>query len=369
MLPLNTIPDYPPQPDHAVEAAARDVPAALQDMPNERGPGVADPGHGQRIVPAQRLVEELTGRGHTRGAAAWAVHRLVERGLLLAEGWPGVGHPVAPGGRPLPYDRLLVRSCAALWQWWRDDVLAAAGPQFTEADFERALTALDLALQDYAWAPGDNYLKTDSLLSVLHQRGITLALAAELCRRLIGLKVFTPWSRTIPAGTRYEPGYPGPVVRSEPETTHCQVTTRERWYAYLASHKRGSAASGPGPGPTPPAPASSAAKEEAPGQPAGGAGRGTSIGTDSLPRSPSGPGTPFLLTELQERVLQALDAKALTLDALVLKLHVDRSTLHKSGIKELMKRGLLANNRRAGGYYRPDAPPPKYAEVLGKKPG
>jgi hypothetical protein len=74
----------------------------------------------------------------------------------------------------------------------------------------------------------------------------------------------------------------------------------------------------------------------------------------------------FIPSELQERILEVLDQKALTLDTLVLKLQVDRSTLHRNGIKELMQRGLICNHRRVGGYYRPDAPPPQYADKLGK---
>ena len=77
---------------------------------------------------------------------------------------------------------------------------------------------------------------------------------------------------------------------------------------------------------------------------------------------------PFIPSDLQERILEVLQQKALTLDALAVKLDVDRSALYRDGIKELMQRGLIANNRRVGGYYRPDAPPPKYAEQLGRKP-
>ncbi len=84
------------------------------------------------------------------------------------------------------------------------------------------------------------------------------------------------------------------------------------------------------------------------------------------PSSPANE-TPFIPSELQQSILEALDQKALTLDALVAKLSVDRSTLHRNGIKELSQRGLIHNNRRVGGYYRPDAPPPKYADLLGKK--
>lgn len=77
----------------------------------------------------------------------------------------------------------------------------------------------------------------------------------------------------------------------------------------------------------------------------------------------------FIPSELQQRILEVLQHKALTLDALTAKLEIDRSNLHRDGIKELKRRGLIDNNRRAGGYYRPDAPPLKYAEQLGKKPG
>jgi hypothetical protein len=75
----------------------------------------------------------------------------------------------------------------------------------------------------------------------------------------------------------------------------------------------------------------------------------------------------FIPSELQERILEALNQKALTLDALVLKLHVDRSSLYRNGIKELMQRRVIANDRRVGGYYRHDAPPPKYADQLRRR--
>jgi len=77
---------------------------------------------------------------------------------------------------------------------------------------------------------------------------------------------------------------------------------------------------------------------------------------------------PFIPNELQERILAALDQKALTLDALVIKLKVDRKTLCTYGLNELKAHGLVHNNQRVGGYYRPDAPPPKYAKALSNKP-
>jgi predicted transcriptional regulator len=69
-------------------------------------------------------------------------------------------------------------------------------------------------------------------------------------------------------------------------------------------------------------------------------------------------------TELQERILKALEEKALTLDALAEQLQVERSQLYRDGIKELKEHGRIKNHRRIGGYYRRDRPPPKYAELL-----
>jgi hypothetical protein len=78
---------------------------------------------------------------------------------------------------------------------------------------------------------------------------------------------------------------------------------------------------------------------------------------------------PYIPTQLQERVLRALDGKALTLDSLHRALKTDRKRLHHYGLKPLMQAGCVKNNRRVGGYYRPDAPPPKYAALLRDPPG
>jgi hypothetical protein len=120
-------------------------------MPNETRHGAADPGHGHRVVLAERLVETLAGqKGHVRAAAAWAVHCLVERGLLRCDVARGfyprvVGNRQVPGRvmfgvqrhreepvygtrevpladpatGPVPYRHLLVYSTEQLWQWWR----------------------------------------------------------------------------------------------------------------------------------------------------------------------------------------------------------------------------------------------------------
>ena len=89
---------------------------------------------------------------------------------------------------------------------------------FSEADFDRALAGLDLCLQDYNWTPGENYIIAPSLVAALRTKDITRQLAIELLRRLKDEKVFTFWSRTIPAGYTWEQGWP--CLRLEPKTTH-----------------------------------------------------------------------------------------------------------------------------------------------------
>jgi hypothetical protein len=119
-------------------------------MQNETGNGAGDPGHGHRVVLAERLVEEIAEkRGHSKAAAAWAVHRLVERGLLRPEvacsilpnviGYTQKPGPLLFGARqtrevpdfgpakrvpladttagPVPYRHLLVYSTGGLWDW------------------------------------------------------------------------------------------------------------------------------------------------------------------------------------------------------------------------------------------------------------
>jgi hypothetical protein len=72
---------------------------------------------------------------------------------------PVHGAPVkkylAPADKPVPHDVLLVRSTPALWEWWHK-AITPSGPEFSESDYDRALAALDLCLQDYVWQPGDN---------------------------------------------------------------------------------------------------------------------------------------------------------------------------------------------------------------------
>jgi hypothetical protein len=75
---------------------------------------------------------------------------------------------------------------------------------------------------------------------------------------------------------------------------------------------------------------------------------------------------PFILTAFQERLLNTLEGKAMTADNLESALKVDRKQLYRDGINPLRKHGLVDNNRRVGGYYRPNAPPAKYAEKLSR---
>lgn len=148
---IDTTPDYPEQPASLVDAAERDLPAVLQEMPNETGNGASDPGHGHRVVLAEKLVEAMAGqKGHGKAAAAWAIHRLAERGLLRCEVgrefYPRVvGQRQVPGrmmfgvqrsreepvygtkevpladpaAGPVPFRSLLLYSTEQLWEWWR----------------------------------------------------------------------------------------------------------------------------------------------------------------------------------------------------------------------------------------------------------
>jgi hypothetical protein len=118
-----------------------------------------------------------------------------------------------------------------------DRTNAPPGPIFSDSDIDRAIGALDTLLQEYDWRQGDNYLNDPAIVRALRAQGITLALIRELFRQLVEQKVFRPWSKTYPAGHSREPGCPLPVFRTEPETVYCLVTTRERWYTFLAEWK------------------------------------------------------------------------------------------------------------------------------------
>jgi hypothetical protein len=75
---------------------------------------------------------------------------------------------------------------------------------------------------------------------------------------------------------------------------------------------------------------------------------------------------PFVPSWFQRRVLDALNGKVMTADKLQSHLHCDRRNLYRDGLDPLKKAGLLLNDRRVGGYYRPDTPPQEFAEFFEK---
>jgi hypothetical protein len=91
---------------------------------------------------------------------------------------------------------------------------------------------------------------------------------------------------------------------------------------------------------------------------------GDESSTVDRPKSPE----PFVPTAYQKRILDLLEGRAMTADLLQDKLNTDRKSLYYRGLNELKEQDLVRSSRRVGGYYRPDAPPPKFAEFLGKKP-
>jgi nucleoside phosphorylase len=182
---LDTTPDYPPQRATHVENAINDLPSVLQEMPSGSGHGATEPGLGHRIVIAERLEDDLSTRGHSRAAAAWAIHHLVQSALLRAEiavriERPIIGHrpdpnssvvgarglfgsiaddpryqipiygepvrvPLSPPDKPVPHKWLLVRSTDALWNRLKAVSLVSnraptplASEQLAQADAEPA---------------------------------------------------------------------------------------------------------------------------------------------------------------------------------------------------------------------------------------
>jgi hypothetical protein len=68
---------------------------------------------------------------------------------------------------------------------------------------------------------------------------------------------------------------------------------------------------------------------------------------------------PFVLSDLQRAILDALDGKGLRTDALAGACDVGRRQMfRKGGLKELEDRGRVSHHPRIG-YYRPDKPPPE----------
>ena len=128
----DTTPDCQEPPDREIDAAQRDIPRTLNAMTNCEGCANPVPLRGHRLVRCTQLVDELCKRNHPADAAKWAIHRLIQDGMLQAEFChPGVAFtigrqrgevsmgnptPVVPSG-PVALDELLVRSTDALWAW------------------------------------------------------------------------------------------------------------------------------------------------------------------------------------------------------------------------------------------------------------
>lgn len=88
-------------------------------------------------------------------------------------------------------------------------------------------------------------------------------------------------------------------------------------------------------------------------------------------RKPSPPAVSeaFIPSALQTCILECLDGNAMRSRPLAKKLHIDQSRLYKpGGIKELINEGKVRTHSRIG-YYRPDAPPPKFADALNNTVG
>jgi hypothetical protein len=71
----------------------------------------------------------------------------------------------------------------------------------------------------------------------------------------------------------------------------------------------------------------------------------------------------FEPNEMQDSILEALEHKALTTDALAAAAGYDRRKLFKKpgGLAQLQDHGLVKNTPGRG-YYRPDAPPPELSD-------
>jgi hypothetical protein len=109
----------------------RDVPPTLADMENTTEYGAGRPARGERIVLYYRLVQELTQkRQRSKSAAEWAIHRLVEQGMLTIHPgrssspgvleWDGAWKMAEISGEMPDLKYSLVQSTPCLWEWWRE---------------------------------------------------------------------------------------------------------------------------------------------------------------------------------------------------------------------------------------------------------
>lgn len=139
-LDIDTTPATPKPPIQFVEAAARDIPSIMANVP---------PRHDGAIeLVASHLTKRLQDARHTLAAAEWAVHESVRAGRLqpglIEVELPSFGRVVGgtmrhwggpddrrmewtggergtigiPKGKPAPFDNFKVTATESLWTWW-----------------------------------------------------------------------------------------------------------------------------------------------------------------------------------------------------------------------------------------------------------
>ncbi|MDB5340354.1 MAG: hypothetical protein JWN70_5973 [Planctomycetaceae bacterium] len=138
---IDTTPASPRPPKHLIDAAERDIPGILGNLP-PRGDGVID-------MIASHLAKHLLDAKHILAAAHWAVHESVLAGRLQAariethlpiispnvrgmqqesagsgisvQGWSGGdrGYVGIPTGKPAPFEAFKVIATKSLWDWWQ----------------------------------------------------------------------------------------------------------------------------------------------------------------------------------------------------------------------------------------------------------
>jgi hypothetical protein len=200
-MPLDTTPPYPQPAETKIEAAARDLPDVLAEMPPATQFVNPKPPPAHRLVLASDLAEALaTRKSHSPPAAAFAVDRLVASGLLAAEiadrgqreivlggpseflqsaldaidpqredrehseprrFWPASG-PVHSGEGVVPFDKFLVRSSDRLWEANRAGMIfARAGfqpnkPRPARAAIDAAKRVIQQQIFDHSNAEGED---------------------------------------------------------------------------------------------------------------------------------------------------------------------------------------------------------------------
>jgi len=174
---LDTTPACVSPERHRIQEARAAVPAVLNVMQNERSEKPPPAPH--KVVNAAKLARQLEEQGHRRDAAEWAIHELVQAGMLTAEGarvpipniWTGAeGIPRSTPRRyssanfsgPFPFEKFVVRSTGALWQWFRilqdaqpspipQSIQTIADPLLRGSAIEVRQAALELRSVIYGW--------------------------------------------------------------------------------------------------------------------------------------------------------------------------------------------------------------------------